>query len=312
MEQKGIIMDNIKCHICRKELKKIESSGENYYVECDYCGKYFINRYALNYPIGVPEKDSHFVMCAIRNLSEQGEIITFSENTVKNLHERIIPPANPVETVDKILEYIANSTKGKPGLDYEFSLSNDFPIFFAESDRELLYHINNAESLGYIKKQATRGSCTARLTLDGWRRLEEIKNTRRQSKQAFVAMWFDEALTSAWDNGIADALKKTGYVPLRIDKKEHNNKICDEIIAEIRKSGLVIADFTGHRGGVYFEAGYAMGLNIPVIWTCRKNDIEKAHFDTRQYSHIVWETPDDLSKKLVHRIEATLPLIVKK
>ena len=36
---------------------------------------------------------------------------------------------------------------------------------------------------------------------------------------------------------------------------EHINRIGDEIISQIRRSKFLIADFTGHRGGVYFEAG---------------------------------------------------------
>lgn len=69
----------------------------------------------------------------------------------------------------------------------------------------------------------------------------------------------------------------------------------------------MIADFTGNRNGVYFEAGFAMGLGIPVIWTCRKDHIDNVHFDTRQYNHIVWETPEELREKLTYRIEATIP-----
>ncbi len=49
-----------------------------------------------------------------------------------------------------------------------------------------------------------------------------------------------------------------------------------------------------------------MGIGIPVIWTCRDTDIKKAHFDTRQYNHIVWTDTVDLRKKLIDRIEATL------
>lgn len=120
-------------------------------------------------------------------------------------------------------------------------------------------------------------------------------------------MWFSDEVDSVWEDGFFPALNKLGYQPLRIDKKEHNDKIDDHIIAEIRKSGLLIADFTGNRNGVYFEAGFAMGLGIPVIWTCRKDHIEKVHFDTRQYNHIVWETPEELKEKLTYRIEATIP-----
>ena len=88
----------------------------------------------------------------------------------------------------------------------------------------------------------------------------------------------------------------------------HNNKIDDEIVAGIRRSKFLVADFTSHRGGVYFEAGLAIGLGLPVIWLCRKDELEKTHFDTRQYNFIVWETDQavELSRALQNRIEATI------
>jgi len=97
---------------------------------------------------------------------------------------------------------------------------------------------------------------------------------------------------------------------MRVDLKEHNEKICDVIVAEIRKSSFLVADFTGDRGGVYFEAGFAKGLGIPVIFSCQKGEWEeKLHFDTRQYNHIIWETPEDLKNKLKNRIMATIPTV---
>ena len=94
---------------------------------------------------------------------------------------------------------------------------------------------------------------------------------------------------------------------MKVDLVEHNGKIDDFIVAQIRRSGLLVADFTGHRGGVYFEAGFAMGLGIPVIWTCRDSDIDELHFDTRQYNHIAWTNPQDLQERLQNRIAATIP-----
>ena len=103
------------------------------------------------------------------------------------------------------------------------------------------------------------------------------------------------------------ALLACGYTPLRVDSVQHNGKIDDRIIAEIRKSGPLVADFTGHRGGVYFEAGFGLGLRHPGDFEmCRDDDIGHAHFDTRQYNHITWTTPADLEEKLRARIEATL------
>jgi hypothetical protein len=86
---------------------------------------------------------------------------------------------------------------------------------------------------------------------------------------------------------------RSGYEPRRVDQKHHHlNKVDDEIIAEIRRSRFLVADFTCEpdkvRGGVYFETGFAMGLNIPIIWTCKDTSMKDLHFDTRQFPHIVW------------------------
>lgn len=149
------------------------------------------------------------------------------------------------------------------------------------------------------------------LTVDGYSYLSELENKRVvDSSQAFVAMWFDESMNEAWEAGIDPAIREAGYEPIRIDKKEHLNKIDDEIIAEIRRSKFMVADFTegdkGARGGVYYEAGFAHGLNTPVIFTCHKDSLKKIHFDTRQYSYIVWEKPEELKSLLAKRISAVL------
>lgn len=138
------------------------------------------------------------------------------------------------------------------------------------------------------------------------------------SNQAFIAMWFNAEMQAAFDEGIRPALETLGFEARRIDQKEHNNKIDDEIIADIRQSRFLVADFTCGiidadgkgtaiaRGGVYFEAGFAMGLGIPVIWCCREDLINQVHFDTRQYNHITWKTPEELREKLKNRVGAVI------
>jgi len=152
----------------------------------------------------------------------------------------------------------------------------------------VLYHL-----CSYTREQTIRRSAAKSLNLP-------------KPRQAFVAMAFRPEMQQAFDNGLKVGIESAGYDAKRIDRVEHNNKIDDEIIAEIRASRFLVADFTLQRGGVYFEAGFALGLSMPVVWTCRKDDLVNAHFDTRQYNHIDWETPEDLAQRLRQRIEATL------
>jgi len=154
-----------------------------------------------------------------------------------------------------------------------------------------------------------------RISPKGWAYLDSLRYGNPNSQIGFVAMWFDKSVDST-HLAIEAGIRSSGYEPLRIDRKEHNNKIDDEIVAGIRRSKFLVADFTGHRGGVYFEAGLATGCGLPVIWLCRKDELEKTHFDTRQYNFIVWEADklSELSKALQNRIEATIgrgPLVEK-
>ena len=101
--------------------------------------------------------------------------------------------------------------------------------------------------------------------------------------------------------------KDCGFTAIRMLELEHNDKICDRIIVEVRRAQFVIADFTFQRGGVYFEAGFAAALGRPVIWTCKACHFRHLHFDTRQYNHIKWEEASDLRRQLAARIRGTIP-----
>lgn len=180
---------------------------------------------------------------------------------------------------------------------------------------EVVYLSNYCEQNGWLRKPSVYGgyrSLVYSFTLmpSGYVRLSELAAKNQHSDRAFVAMWFDVSMNSAFEDGIKPALEQCGYKPIRIDREDHNNKIDDQIIAEIKKARFLVADFTqgvsGARGGVYYEAGFAHGSNIPVIFTCRSNVLKEVHFDTRQYNHIVWETPKELKDALALRIAATI------
>jgi hypothetical protein len=148
----------------------------------------------------------------------------------------------------------------------------------------------------------------ARITPKGWAAIDDARRGTIMSDKAFVAMAFRPFLQPLYDDGLAVGIRTSGYEPVRIDRVQHNNRIDDEIIATIRRCKFVVCDFTLNRGGIYFEAGFAMGLGRPVIWTAPEGKLNRIHFDTRQYNFIRWSR-DNLAvfaKALQNRIEATI------
>lgn len=113
-------------------------------------------------------------------------------------------------------------------------------------------------------------------------------------------------MNEAYENGFAKAIQDCGLDPRRVDRMDFAGKVCDHILAEIRAAEMVVADFTGFRSGVFFEAGFALGLGKTVIFTCHQNSMADlaTHFDTRQYPHIPWSDVADLRAKLADRIRA--------
>ena len=180
----------------------------------------------------------------------------------------------------------------------------------SSSWEEVRFFLGYLEEQGFIATKGTvNGWAIVNVTINGYSHIAEV-SANRDLTQAFVAMWFDNSMDAVFDNGVEPAIKGAGYCAVRIDRKPDLDKIDDEIIAEIRRSRFLVADFThgdnGARGGVYFEAGFAHGLGIPVIYTCRGDMVDKLHFDTRQYAHIVWDTPEFLRGELKNRIIARL------
>ncbi len=222
-----------------------------------------------------------------------------------------------LERADRLLQYIEDQTV-EIGTQFVFTPGEMLTKAIAAwseslNGNEVEYLLDYLDKQGWIERRATSPFRNRFIfTVEGYTRLAELETANAESTKGFVAMWFDDSLKEAWEKGIKRGIKDAGYEAVRIDQQEHNDKIDDRIIAEIRRSRFVVADFTqgedGARGGVYYEAGFAHGLGIEVFFTCRKDvlDNNDIHFDTRQYNHIGWETPEELRRGLAARISAVI------
>jgi nucleoside 2-deoxyribosyltransferase len=177
-------------------------------------------------------------------------------------------------------------------------------IAYVKDDQELEHVVSYLERHQWAERQPM--GVEARITPDGYDHYEEIRAKSAATNQAFVAMWFNADLDAVYRDGFDVGIRNAGYRPLRVDQVEHAGRIDDEIIAQIRRSRFLVADFTGHRGGVYFEAGFAFGLGLPVVWSCREDDIRNLHFDIRQFNCLAWNDSAALAHRLQMRIEAVI------
>jgi nucleoside 2-deoxyribosyltransferase len=185
-----------------------------------------------------------------------------------------------------------------------FNFVTDWPLVVAQSEQAALFMLWELGRAGYLEFDGNAAPVPPKPTWKAYERLQQIQSSGRSSDVGFAAMSFAPKQLSVWKQVIEPGVLEAGYRPVRIDQVPHNQRIDDEIIAQIRRCRFLVADFTGQRNGVYFEAGFALGLGRNVIWMCNHSEVNDLHFDTRQFNHILY---DDLAKArtdLVNRIVA--------
>lgn len=292
-----------QCLICHANIEYSELGGSTEII-CPRCTTYKVTSTAF-----AILRQKEFTPRQVSNISgwlreNAGHVIN-SDNLEKL--EQIRTPSF-FDRADKLLLNLEKKSSFAGEM-----LQNDdtwLSMAWAINGQELSEILGFLESSGRLTSLAKTlgGGHTVKIAPEGWAHLDAIRNVNAQSKQGFVAMWFDEDMQPVYDKAISVGIENAGYKPHRVDLREHNEKIDDEIIAQIRKSRFMLADFTGHRGGVYYEAGYAKGLGLEVIWTCRKDHVDDLHFDIRQYNCILWEQDklEEFCNRIQFRIEAVL------
>lgn len=231
-----------------------------------------------------------------------------NERSIQDFIHQSFPSQQPIEKQFRLLLFLQEMSKfDGESIQYAPDEMRDWwRRLFYRSEEELSFYLSVLDSSGLIKYTGYgSGIIEVSLTAEGLGKVIK-KQEESSTSNCFVAMSFAPDLVSVYDNAISRAIKAAGFTPvlIRDDRSIPSDvTINDAILAAIKNARFTVADFTNHRSGVYFEAGYALGRGQKVIYTCRKDQIDQAHFDTRNYPHTVWENEADLYRKLLDKIE---------
>lgn len=309
-----------KCYLCQlSKAQQTRIAGTAHVVDCKVCGHYQIGQMlARTIESGSLIDDAHLISGHVR---EQTELLSNSpdiDSTPVYLPDReacaavaASAPRRIRDKARKVLEALSRRTRHFGDCPRLLS-ATDYPLGYAKNEEEFrhlvgyLADLELVKSVGWDNDHEGTYSCP-KITAKGF---EALEHPNSRSDKSFVAMSFSKDLRHVYEEAIAPGIRKARFRPIRVDDIEHTDMIDDRIIAELREARFAVADFTEHKHGVYFEAGFALGLGIPVIWVCREDEIDRAHFDTRQFNHITWKAHDlaKLRTDLTIRIRAVIGL----
>ena len=315
------------CPICNhSNVKNIDLLQDSPYIksyECERCGRFEINRSTESYfRRGEWAEKSYLISAWIRRENNSGNIPVVGEGVVMKDWIESLKHAGFPETTSEKLDALLFTLANIKGNDYDAAIRTNQPWLIAEialnDHKQLTGLLHILEEMGYIESIASH---TRKITGKGWLRVDELQEIKIASDSAFIAMWFNET-TKEYRKAVVASVEYCGFKPVILDQEEYSGFIMEQAILQIKQARFVVADFTcepesidengkvraGVRGGVYWEAGMAYGLNRPVIHTCKDSDASKIrrHFDVNQYNTIFWK-PEDLStsiRNLTEKIDA--------
>lgn len=257
-----------QCVFCKQNANYCKNQPFTIYnVECPNCGKYKITREQFDNIRNNPNElkslwDTDTPADPRPLISGYIQEVNLYSNSPPCLSREIFKTILksikfPVYIGDKYYKLLLYFYKKTSHFGESINVKNKTSICYTNSTDEIEHLCEELCKEGYIKESTSPYEYS--ITIKGIEKAHALEHAISPTNNVFIAMSFDKSYDRIYENGIIPAVEECGYNPIRVDRRQHNDDITDWIIADIRKSKFLIADFTGNRGGVYYEAGFARG-----------------------------------------------------
>jgi hypothetical protein len=305
-----------KCQITDIESNRIDFTSYSIFAN----GEPLFIRFGLQYEVLLEQEDfiknKHIFAGAIltKQLSERQPYESYwfsiSLDDYKEKLKNIVYPKTPKAKLDNLffsLFKLQKTDGERVKIDSIVPKPEFYYRHFFKSKEECIYYLEELTHQGLIKLSIHPLGIPIdfSITFNGLNYFLDLTEKGDSSKKCFIAMSFDPSMISL-RNTLKQVIIKNGFEPIIIDEQliESSQTINDAIIAAIKSCKFCVADFSQQKDGVYFESGFALGLNKPVIYTCQKEWFSKSHFDTNHFPHIIYESIEDLRISLDEKIKA--------
>jgi hypothetical protein len=290
------------CLFCGKDvIENLWTNRSVHHWRCSDCGTAIVSDLTPPKLAKRSEEERIYLSFYSRRMSRAGKPLDIHLGNLESTIEDALrlKPRGVLEARNRVLSYLGSLSDS---IGFLIKLDPFCYLDLALRIHEFDHLMGHLREAGLIEKEHGK----FKLTVAGLTEYEKITTSNLSSTRAFVAMSFARDCEDIFLKGIRPAVEKAGFVAYRVDQERHIENINNRIIAGIRESRFLVAEFTEHNSGVYFETGFAMGIGIPVIWICKKSEFGKAHFDTKPFNHILWEDYSGLEEELYWYIEANI------
>ncbi|MBW7473130.1 MarR family transcriptional regulator [Paenibacillus oenotherae] len=232
----------------------------------------------------------------IRELTDLDERVMITFEDLEGILNSPAIPTTIEEKSQRLLQYLFKRSRGPLEPVVIHQLSQSYNLTYSPNLQELIYIIEKLREEEYVE----RVGATFKLTESGWKEASMIAGGKRL-QPCVVIVADDEQWRQEWSEKVVPMIEQCGYT-VRMADNPQNDAEGDGIMQLIAESKLIIADLTGQDQEIYFAAGYALGLQIPLLCTVNKSDAEQLPLHSKEINPIIWGGTEELTAILEQRL----------
>lgn len=231
----------------------------------------------------------------IREQTDKGERISLRAEELESIAQSPEVPATLEEKGARFLQYLYrhSETAGEPVIIQP--LARNYNLTYSPNLQELVYIIDKLSG----EELLVREGMSFRLTEKGWTEAA-ARAGGRKLKPCCVLISLEQHAFAAWNELVVPRIEQCGYRPQVFNIAEPTDVVYS--LDMLSASKLVIADLTNHSPEVYLGAGYALGQDIPVLWTLSSDQADSRPELPAEIRPLHWDSPEALAALLLQRL----------
>ncbi|SFS62403.1 hypothetical protein [Paenibacillus sp. BC26] len=271
------VLESKRCLFCDELVKVKRKGGNEWYIDCMCApgGSYGLREdsYEPYRLLSYSEKRNSFPILSayIREQTDCDEKVVLTYEDRETILQSPQIPITTEEKGNRLLRYLHRHTGGPGEAVVINQFSQSYNLTYSLNLQELVFITEKLKEEGYIERIGS----TFKLTEKGW---VEAANTAsgKALKPCYVLLsGMDDKGSRDWLETVFPRLIQLGYAPKFLEEDislRHDPKPIEAILQDVGNCKLFVVDVTDPNAELWLRAGFAIGNEIPIIWTSQEAD----------------------------------------
>ncbi|WP_274651412.1 hypothetical protein [Paenibacillus humicola] len=296
-------MESKRCLFCDRLVPIKPNDDYDWYIGC-FCAPgsgYALRKdsYETYKSVSYQTKRALFPLISgyIRELTDCGETVALADEDLAAIGKSPRIPATIDAKGERLLQFLHRHSDGPGEPVILHQLTESYNLTYSPNLQELIYIIEKLKD----EEMLERTGSTFKLTETGWKTAVALAGGKRL-KPCCVFVPEEEQLRYEWQANIFPKLEQCGYMPQFVSGEDGTDS--ETLLRQLAESKLLVADLSDPSPEMYVSAGYALGLQLRVLWTAKRSEAGKMAVRLESIRPLLYEETEELAELLQQRLKS--------